>query len=111
MKIENKIDSSPKLILPKDIQNTVPYSDKVDSRTFSGLLDDNRVVASYKMYWLLGILDETSAGNIEMDFEKIIARMIAYAWYPILQYKLSFGRFDNLKKNSELCSRKGRFSF
>ena len=65
-------------ILHKDIQGNIPYSNKVDSRTFSRLLDDDKVVASYKMYWLLGILDEVSAGNTEIDFKRIISRMIVY---------------------------------
>lgn len=81
-----------------DIKNIVPVSNKVDFRIFSRLLDDDRVVASYKMYWLLGILDEVSMGNTEIEFNKIISRMVTYAWYPIMQYKLSFGFSDNLNK-------------
>lgn len=79
-----------------DIKNIVPVSNKVDYRKFSNLLDD--MSASYKMYWLLGILDEVSEGNIEIEFNRIISRMITYAWYPIMQYKLSFGFSDNLNK-------------
>ena len=51
------------------------------------------------MYWLLGILDEVALGNTEIEFKKIISRMIVYSWYPILQYKLNYGIFDNLKKS------------
>ncbi|HCL4436933.1 TPA: HNH endonuclease [Clostridium botulinum] len=76
----------------------VPKSNKVDSGTFSRLLDDDKVVASYKMYWLFGILEEVSLGNTEIEFNTIVARMIVAAWYPIMQYKLSFGVFDNLKR-------------
>ncbi|WP_027623969.1 HNH endonuclease domain-containing protein [Clostridium lundense] len=76
---------------------TLPVSNKVDSKTFSRLLDDERVVASYKMYWLLGILEEVSLGNTIIEFNSLIARMIVGAWYPTMQYKLSFGMFDNLK--------------
>lgn len=75
----------------------LPVSNKVDSITFSRLLDDERVVASYKMYWLLGILEEVSLGNTEIEFNRLVARMIVGAWYPTMQYKLSFGMFDNLK--------------
>ncbi|SUQ50923.1 hypothetical protein CNEONATNEC26_02286 [Clostridium neonatale] len=50
------------------------------------------------MYWLLGLLDEVSIGNVEISFRKLISRMITYAWYPILAYKLSFGLCDNLVK-------------
>jgi hypothetical protein len=107
--MKNIIEISANLISHKDIQNAVSYSEKVDSRTFSSLLDDDKVVASYKIYWLLGILDEVSAGKEEIDFKQIIARMIVYAWYPILQYKLSFGRFDNLKKPVNYVSTKESF--
>lgn len=79
-----------------DVKNIVPVSNKVDYRKFSNLLDD--MSASYKMYWLLGILDEVSEGNVEIEFNRIISRMITYSWYPIMQYKLNFGFSDNLNK-------------
>ena len=70
------------MLMYKGIENNLPYSSEVESRIFSTLLDDDRVVASYKMYWLLGILDEVCAGNEEIEFNRVIARMIVYAWYP-----------------------------
>lgn len=76
----------------------VPYSNEVDYGTFSRVLSDSKVVATYKMYWLLGLLDEASIGNVDISFRKLISRMITYAWYPILAYKLSFGLCDNLVK-------------
>lgn len=103
------IDSSTNLILPKHIQEIVPYSNIVDSRTFSRMLDDDKVVATYKMYWLLGILDEVSNGNIEIDFKRIISRMIVYAWYPIRHFKLSFGRCDSLAKPVNYVAEKENF--
>lgn len=86
------------LISSKEIQSYVPINSKINSNIFSMLLDDNKVVASYKMYWLLGILDEVGLGNVEIQFKIIIARMIVYAWYPHRQYMLNFGASDNLKK-------------
>lgn len=83
----------------KEIYLNMPQSDLVEYRVFSRLLDDDKVVASYKMYWLLGILDEVALGNTEIEFKKIISRMIVYSWYPLLQYKLNYGIFDNLKKS------------
>ena len=76
----------------------VPYSREVDYITFSRVLKDDRVVASYKMYWLLAILDEIQEGNVEIEFRKLITRMIAYAWYPISKFRLYFGAWDNLGK-------------
>ena len=76
----------------------VPYSRGVDYITFSRVLKDDRVVASYKMYWLLAILDEVQEGNVEIEFRRLITRMIAYAWYPISKFRLYFGACDNLGK-------------
>ena len=39
------------------ITYNLPSSNSVDTRIFGRLLEDSRVVASYKMYWLLGILE------------------------------------------------------
>jgi len=83
------------IILPKSAE-LVPYSNEVDYSTFSRVLDENKVVASYKMYWLIALLDEVSIGNIEIPFKKLIARMVVNAWYPIRAFKLSFGFCDNL---------------
>ncbi|MDG5853123.1 HNH endonuclease domain-containing protein [Clostridium beijerinckii] len=85
------------IILPKEICE-VPYSNEVDYATFSRALRDDKVVASYKMYWLLALLDEISLNNIEIEFRTLICKMIVKAWYPLLKYKLSFGLCDNLAK-------------
>ncbi|MDD3225230.1 MAG: HNH endonuclease domain-containing protein [Clostridium sp.] len=98
-----------KIITNKGIELLPPNNQENNSTIFSRLLDDNKVVASYKMYWLLGILDEVSSGNTEIDFKKIVARMIVYAWYPHEQYKLNFGVFDNLKKPINYISAKYKF--
>lgn len=85
------------IILPKEICE-VPYSNEVDYATFSRALRDDKVVASYKMYWLLALLDEISLNNIEIEFRTLICKMVVKAWYPLLKYKLSFGLCDNLAK-------------
>lgn len=90
----NKIYSQ-NIILPKGIYD-VPYSNEVDYATFSRVLNDK--AASYKMYWLLAILDEASANRNEIKFRTLICNMVVKAWYPLLKYKLSFGLCDNLAK-------------
>ncbi|WP_143315453.1 HNH endonuclease domain-containing protein [Clostridium sp. HBUAS56017] len=89
--------SEKSIVLPKEISE-VPYSNEVDYLTFSRVLKDDRVVASYKMYWLLSLLDEISVGNLQIEFRKLICRMVVKAWYPLLKCKLSFGLCDNLAK-------------
>lgn len=96
--IEGEKNASLDQINIKDIVGYLPINNLIDSRIFSRLLDDDKMVASYKMYWLLGILEEVSIGNTEIEFKKLIARMIVYAWYPQQQFRLNFGFSDNLKK-------------
>ena len=85
------------IILPKEISQ-VPYSNEVDYATFFRVLRNDKVAASYKMYWLLSLLDEVSIGHTEIEFKKLISKMVVYAWYPLLKFKLSFGLCDNLAK-------------
>ncbi|EPS56084.1 TPA: HNH endonuclease domain-containing protein [Clostridium botulinum] len=109
--MNNVFENSISDVLVKPIDAAmVPKSNNVDSRTFSRLLDDDKVVASYKMYWLFGILEEVTLGNTEIEFNKIVARMIVAAWYPIMQYKLSFGVFENLQKPINYVALKYRFA-
>ncbi|NMF04666.1 HNH endonuclease domain-containing protein [Clostridium beijerinckii] len=93
------------IILPKEICE-VPYSNEVDYATFSRSLRDDKVVASYKMYWLLALLDEISLDNFEIEFRTLICKMVVKAWYPLLKYKLSFGLCDNLAKVATYISDK-----
>lgn len=97
------------IILPKEA-STVPYSGEVDYITFSRVLDNNKVVASYKMYWLISLLEEVSSGKTIIDFRTMICKMIVHAWYPLLKYKLSFGSCDNLAAVTEYISSKYKIS-
>lgn len=76
----------------------MPYSHEVNYATFSNVLKDDKVVASYKMYWLLSILDEAVLDRKRIKFRTLICKMICKAWYPISKFKLSFGYCDNLGK-------------
>lgn len=87
------IISDNSIILPKEVSD-VPYSSEIDYLTFSRVL--NNVAASYKMYWLICLLDEVSSGKKIIDFRTMVCKMIVHAWYPLLKYKLSFGLCDNL---------------
>ena len=108
--IKLKQNTSINLIDNKDIIGYLPTNKLIDSRIFSRLLDDDKVVASYKMYWLLGILEEASIGNTEIEFKKLVARMVVAAWYPQQQFKLSFGFSDNLKKPISYVASQNQFA-
>jgi len=54
----------------------------------------NNTSATYKFYWLLGILDLVAEGNREMDKKEIFVRMISNAWYTVNYFHVSFGQQD-----------------
>lgn len=87
MDIKNKIIEDTYLkekdiIIPNSnlVSYDLPSSIYVDTRIFSRLLEDIRVVASYKMYWLLGILEEVNLGNnfYEVNFKNDSGIMVSY---------------------------------
>ena len=52
--------------------------------------------ASYKLYWLKSVFDEAVEGNRHVTFEKLVARMVAAAWYPVTYFRLNLGASDML---------------
>lgn len=80
----------------KVIRTELPSSELVDARKLEQLLSYENLVTSYKIYWFLGIYKEIILGNKKITFKRVVCRMIANAWYPLLQYHLSFGYFDKL---------------
>jgi len=58
------------------------------------MLDRN--AASYKYYWMRSIIDEVSSGNESISYVRLVARMTAHAWYPVVYYHLNLGTSDKL---------------
>ncbi len=52
--------------------------------------------ASYKLYWLKGVFDEAVEGSTHVSFERLAARMVATAWYPVTYFRLNLGASDKL---------------
>ena len=76
------------------MDSLLPKSDIVESGYLNSMLDN--FSASYKIYWFKGIFTEVMKGNSQIPYRRIVARMIASAWYPVVYYKLSLGHSDKL---------------
>lgn len=72
----------------------LPVSEKIESSYLERMLEN--LAASYKLYWFQGIFEEVKKGNCEMSFRRIISRMIASAWYPVVYFNLNLGVNDKL---------------
>jgi hypothetical protein len=66
---------------------------------FERMLEKQNMVTSYKAFWLKGILAEVVSSQARtISFDRTVCRMIAEAWFPLIQYKLNFGVQDQLGK-------------
>lgn len=74
--------------------STLPFSPHINNPALASIF--NYTSATYKFYWFLGIIEEVENGAKKIDKERIFARMIANAWYPIQYFKLSFGSQDKI---------------
>lgn len=76
----------------------LPNSSKVEIHLLERTLDFKNFSTSYKLFWFNGIYKEIIINNKTMSFKKIIARMIAISWYPVVYYKLNLGFQDKLNE-------------
>ena len=75
---------------------TLPQSEELSTSAMNRVFDDT--TATYKFYWLLALLDMHIKEQLnEMLALKVAARMVAYAWYPIEYFNLSFGKGDSME--------------
>ncbi|MBO5373449.1 MAG: HNH endonuclease [Lachnospiraceae bacterium] len=82
----------------------LPTSSEVDATMFPKMIADT--TASYKLYWLYAITEEIIHNHTEITFHRLVCRMISFAWYPVCEYHLDFGFFDQLGNIIALISEK-----
>ena len=75
----------------------IPQSETLSTSALNRVFD--KTTATYKLYWLLSLLDmyvkEQKETMLALD---VASRMVAYAWYPIEYFKLSFGKGDSMSQ-------------
>ena len=75
----------------------VPQSENLSTCALNRVFDNT--TATFKFYWLLSLLDmyvkEQKTTMLAID---MASRMVAYAWYPIEYFKLSFGKGDSMSQ-------------
>lgn len=74
--------------------NHLPKSNIVEAGYLESML--HNFTTSYKFFWFKAIYTELLKGNRIMEYKKIVSRMIAFAWYPVVYYKLNLGQADKL---------------
>lgn len=73
----------------------IPQSNILTTRHLNRVFD--KTVATYKYYWFLGILDLcVKHGKTRMNVWEIMITMVANAWYPVIYFRLSFGKSESL---------------
>lgn len=73
----------------------LPQSEILSTRYLNRVFDNT--VATYKYYWLLGLLEEVVIkGNRYINIWDMIVSMVINAWYPVIYFRLSFGKSESL---------------
>ena len=73
----------------------LPLSDSLSTQRLSRIFD--KTVATYKYYWFLSILDlHVKHGRTRINVWEIMVDMVAYAWFPVTYFRLSFGKSESL---------------
>ena len=73
---------------------TLPQSDILSTRHLNRVFDDT--TATYKFYWLLGLLEYIAKGKSRISIKEMIVSMVANAWYPVAFFRLSFGKLPRV---------------
>lgn len=82
----------------------IPQSEKLSTRHLNRVFDNT--VATYKYYWLIGILDlYVKQGKTRMSVWEIMITMVANAWYPVNYFRLSFGKSESLNETIQTLQR------
>lgn len=76
--------------------NKLPQSLKGESIYLEQMLDMKNFSTSYKMLWIYGIYKEIIKGKTTIPIKRIISKMVAITWYPVIYYNLSLGVQDRL---------------
>lgn len=73
----------------------IPQSSSLSTSAMNRVF--SKTTATYKFYWLLSLLDlHVKSHRDRVLAIDVAARMVAYAWYPIEYFKLSFGKADSM---------------
>ena len=69
---------------------------ELNIKAFSKTLDSNVIQNSYKIFWILAIIEEVNKGKKRLLFDDLIIRIVYHSWVPIIMYKLDFGYWDKI---------------
>lgn len=75
------------------------YNDFTKSKyiMLNEMLDIKKFTNSYKIMWFYAIYKEILNYNKDVSIKKLLSKMVAISYYPIIYGKLSFGKQDKLK--------------
>ncbi|SFR57853.1 HNH endonuclease domain-containing protein [Anaeromicropila populeti] len=73
----------------------LPELDNLPIHLLAGIFKDKN--QSYKLFWFQAILDIVSDGTFVITYEQLIHRMVAEAWYMVMEYHLNLGPADALE--------------
>ncbi|HEX5551820.1 MAG TPA: HNH endonuclease domain-containing protein [Chitinophagaceae bacterium] len=77
----------------------LPYEDNLPIGKLAACF--NNTSATYKFYWFLAILGRVEQGDTTIGKQCLFAEMIAYSWFTVNYFHVSFGKQDKLQQAIE----------
>jgi hypothetical protein len=77
----------------------LPLSDNLSVNALASSFSNTS--ATYKFYWLLGIIEQVENGVIKISKRELFSRMIGNSWYTVNYFHVSFGKQDLIQKAVE----------
>lgn len=75
---------------------SLPYSEQLPVSKLAASFGSTS--ATYKFYWLLGIVEIVEEGKTTIAKRELFARMIGNAWYTVNYFHVSFGKQDLIQQ-------------
>ena len=73
----------------------LPETDDLPVHLLASIFKDKN--QSYKLFWFQAILDFVSEGKYLVTYEQLMHKMVAQAWYMVMEYHLNLGPADALE--------------
>ena len=78
-----------------NLNNILPENHDLPVHLLAGIFKDKN--QSYKLFWFQAIMDYICEGKTTLTYEQLIHRMVAEAWYMVMEYHLNLGPADALE--------------
>jgi hypothetical protein len=77
------------------VTNSLPMDESIPVNLLAAIFKDKN--QSYKLFWFKAIIDVVCEGKTVIKYDDLLNRMIAEAWYMVMEFHLNLGPADAIE--------------